>query len=219
MDVLTLDAQPRDLGTAAARAVRRQDEVPCVLYGPHQEPIHFRLPVLAMRPLIYTSETHRVSLELNGESYDCILKAIDFHPVTDVPVHADFYALTAGEAISMTVPIQLVGAAPGVKAGGILSQPLNEIVVRCLPKDIPGHVEIDISALEIGSSLHVSDISVENAEIETDPARTVVTITAPRAEEEPEEVDSLLLEGEEPLEGEEAEGDGEEPAEGDNTEG
>ncbi len=214
MDAITLDVQPRELGKAAARAVRRAEEVPCVLYGPHQEPVHFRVPVLAMRPLIFTTETHRVAFSLGGEEFDCILKDVTYHPVTDVPVHADFYALTAGEAITVTVPVVLVGVAPGVKAGGMLSQPLNEVEVRCLPADIPGHLEIDISGLDIGDSLHVSDLAVENAEIETDPARTVVTITVPMAEPEPEE-EGLLLEGEE-IEGE---GEGTEEVDGEPTAG
>jgi large subunit ribosomal protein L25 len=217
MDVITLDAQPRELGSSAARAVRRDGDVPCVLYGPHQEPVHFRVPVLALRPLIYTAETHRVTLELDGESYECITKHIDYHPVTDVPVHADFYALTAGEEITMTVPVAIVGAAPGVKAGGILSQPLNELTVRCLPKDIPSSIEVDISELEIGDSIHVSDIAGEGLAIETDPSRTIVSIMAPTAEPVEEDEAGLLLEGDLPEgegDGEGEETEGEEPEEG-----
>lgn len=198
MDVITLEAQPRELGKTAAKAIRRAGEVPCVLYGPHAEPVHFRVPVLSLRPLIYTAEAHRVSLEVDGESYDCLLKDIVFHPVTDVPTHVDFYALTAGEEITMSVPVTLVGTAPGVQAGGVLSQPLTEIEVRCLPMHIPGHVEVDISEMEIGDVIHVDVISLENVTIETDPARTVAVVNAPMAEpveEEPEE--GLLLEGEE----------------------
>jgi large subunit ribosomal protein L25 len=199
MDVITLDAQPRELGRAAAKAVRREGEVPCVLYGPHQEPVHFRVPVLALRSLIYTSETHRVALSLDGESYDCIVKSITYHPVTDVPTHVDFYALTAGEAVTMTVPVLLVGTPEGVKAGGILAQPLNDLEVRCLPADIPGHIEVDVAALEIGDSIHVSDITVENVEVITELTRTIATVSAPIAEpvEEEPELD-LLEEGELP---------------------
>lgn len=216
MDVITLEAKPRELGTTAAKAVRRGGEVPCVLYGPHQEPVHFRVPVLALRPLIYTSEAHRVILSLDGESYDCILKEIDYHPVTDVPTHVDFYALTAGETLIVTVPVLLVGTPAGVKAGGILAQPLNDLEVRCLPADIPGHVEIDVSGLEIGDSLHVSDLTVENVEVLTDATRTVATVSAPMAEpvEEEPELEDLLEEGELP-EGAAEEGGETEGEEGD----
>ncbi len=197
MDAITIDAQPRDTGKRATKAIRRAEEVPCVLYGQHTDPVHFRVPILDLRPLIYTAETHVVSLSVDGESHDAIVKNIDFHPVTDVPIHMDFLALTAGETLDMTIPVVTVGIAAGVKAGGILSQPLNELEIRCLPKHIPGQVEVEVTTLEIGDSIHVSELEVENVEILTDPARTVVSITAPRAEEEPEAEDGLLLEGDE----------------------
>ena len=89
----------------------------------------------------------------------------------------------AGEEISLSVPIRLIGTPPGVKAGGILSQPLNELSIRSLPKNIPGHVEIDISAMQLGDVLNVSDIGLEEGvEVLDDAERTVVIITAPRAE-------------------------------------
>ena len=221
MSAIKLDVQPRETGKRAAKAIRRAEEVPCVLYGHHTDPVHFRVPVLDLRPLIYTAETHRVELALDGEAYDCIVKQIDFHPVTDMPIHADFLALTEGETIDLTIPVVTAGTAPGVKGGGLLSQPLNELVVRCLPKDIPGHIEVDVSELEIGDSIHVYDLTVENFEIITDPSRTIVTVTAPMLEPEPEEEEGLMLAGELPEgavlpEGEEGaeEGEGEEEEEG-----
>ena len=212
MDAIKLEVKPRETGKRAAKEIRRAEEVPCVLYGHHTDPVHFRVGVLNMRPLIYTAETHVVSIDVDGEHHEAIVKHIDFHPVTDVPIHVDFLALTAGETIDMTIPIVTVGTSPGVKAGGLLSQPLNELEVRCLPKDIPGHIEVEVGELEIGDSVHVSDLTVENVEILTDPSRTVITVTAPRIEEEPEEEEGLLLEGE-LAEGEELP-EGEEPEEG-----
>lgn len=196
MDAITLDVTPRETGKRAAKEARRAGEVPCVLYGQHTDPVHFRVPVLALRPLIYTSETHRLTFQLDGETYDCIVKHIDYHPVTDVPIHADFLALTEGETLDIQVPVVLVGTAAGVKAGGTLSQSLNDLEVRCLPKDIPGQIEVNVEALEIGDAIHVADLTVENAEVLTDPARTIVAVLAPRIEEEPEE-EGLLLGAEE----------------------
>lgn len=217
MDAIKLEVKPRETGKRAAKETRRAEEVPCVLYGQHTDPVHFRVPVLDMRPLIYTAETHVVTFSLGDESYDCIVKHIDFDPITDVPIHADFLALTAGETLDMTIPVVLVGTAPGVKAGGVLSQSLNDLEVRCLPKDIPGHIEVNVEGLEIGDALHVSDLTVENVEVLTEPGRTIVTVSAPRVEEEPEEEEGLLLEGEALPEGEVPEGEeaeGEEEAEG-----
>ncbi|CAN5522145.1 hypothetical protein BH23BAC4_BH23BAC4_13130 [soil metagenome] len=216
MDIITLSAETRATGKSATKAVRREGAVPCVLYGRHQEPIHFRVPVLALRGLIYTAETHRVSVELGGDAYDCIVKNVTFDPITDVPSHVDFIALTAGEVIQLDVPVQLIGDAPGVLGGGELIQQLNSISVECLPKDMPSHVEADISGLEIGSSLHVSDLSLPDVTILTDGARTVVSVVAPRVEEEPEtDVEALLAEGDEALEGEEGEGETDGEGQGD----
>ncbi len=227
MQTLTLNVQPRELGKKAVKAVRREGRVPCVLYGSHTEPVHFSVPVLDLRPLIHTSETYVVVVELDGEEYECIVKTVDFHPVSDMPVHLDFQALTRGEAITVTIPIRLEGMAAGVKDGGNLSQPLYELEIRCMPKDIPGHISVDVSDLNIGDSLHVSDIELGEAiELLTDPARTLVNVAAPRVEVEPEVEEALEMydeegnlierpeEGEEGAEGEEAaEGSGEEPVE------
>ena len=114
MDAIKLDVKPRETGKRAAKAIRRAEEVPCVLYGHHTDPVHFRVPALDLRPLIYTAETHRVELALDGEAYDCIVKQIDFHPVTDMPIHADFLALTEGETIDLTIPVVTVGTATTV---------------------------------------------------------------------------------------------------------
>lgn len=200
MQTVTIEAQPRQTGRAATRAIRRAGEVPCVLYGHSTEPVHFRAPILALRPLIYTNQTHRVSLQIEGATHDCILKAVDFHPVRDVPIHADFQALMAGETIDVMVPIQVLGTPLGVQEGGSLIQMLTDLEVRCLPANIPGSVEIDVSALAIGDALHVSDLEVEDVEILADPTTPVVAVAAPRAEEEPEvEEEELLAEEDEEL--------------------
>lgn len=182
MQSITLDAQTRETGKAATKAVRRDGLVPCVLYGVHTDPVHFSVETLALRPLIYTTETYRVVLSVGDDNHEAILKDVDFHPVTDQPLHADFLALTAGETLTMTIPIHLEGTPRGVKAGGILSQPLSELSIRALPKDIPGHVSIDVTGLEVGESLHVDELAFgEQIELLTDPARTIATVTAPKA--------------------------------------
>ena len=209
MDAISLQVEPRTPGKSASRAIRREKKVPCVLYGPHAEPVHFTVSVLDLRPLIFTAESHRVELTLEGETYEAILKDVIYHPVTDIPQHVDFYALTAGETITMTVPVQLIGDAKGVKAGGSILQQINEIEVECLPKDIPSSVQINVAELEIGDSVHVSDLSVENATILTDADRTVVSVVAPRVAEEEVEADETALDA--LAEDEMAEGEGNDP--------
>ena len=150
---------------------------------------------------------------MDGEEHEAILKEVVFHPVTDAPIHVDFLALTAGEALTMTIPIRLEGTPRGVKAGGILSQPLNDLTIRALPKDIPGHISIDITSMDVGESMHVSDLAFGDAiELVTDAQLTLATVTAPRALVEETEDDDVLLEGEEAPAAELV--DGEAPADG-----
>lgn len=213
MQSITLDVQPRETGKKAAKAVRNAGLVPCVLYGSHTEPVHFAVETLALRPLIHTAETYRVGIAFEGEEHEAIVKETIFHPITDTPIHVDFLALTAGEALTMTIPIRLEGTARGVKGGGILSQPLNDLTIRALPKDIPGHISIDITAMDVGESLHVSDLALGGSiELVTDDQLTVATVTAPRALVEETEDDELLDGAEVPVVGED--GDADAPAEG-----
>ncbi|MDX1419575.1 MAG: 50S ribosomal protein L25 [Rubricoccaceae bacterium] len=214
MDTILLNASPRETGKKGTKAVRREDRVPCVLYGPHQDPVHFAVERLDLRPLIHTTVTYRVLVQMDGDEHEAILKDVVYHPITEAPLHLDFQALTKGEKITVTIPVHLDGAAPGVKAGGVLSQPLYDLEIRCVPAKIPGQINVDVSTLEVGDSLHVSDLSLgDDIEVLTEPGRTIVTVTVPRAVEEPEPAEGLeLLEGILP-EGEEAAEAGE-PEEG-----
>jgi len=207
MDSIILQVEPRELGKKGTKAVRNAGNVPCVLYGHKAEPVHFQASVLSMNPLIYTHETHVVEINLDGKKWSCILRAIDFNPVTDVPAHADFQLLTAGEKIRMNIPVRYIGIPAGQVEGGITQVILTEVEIECLPKDIPSHLEIDISELTIGDTLHVSDLKYENIAFLTSLERTIVTVAGAKEEEEPEE-DLLLegLEGEEGAEGEDGEG-------------
>lgn len=211
MDVITLEAQPRNAGKREARAARRQERVPCVLYGHNTEPVSFTVEELAMRQLIFTNETHRVNVEINGGSWECILKDVDFHPVSEYPIHADFQVLTEGEVLNLTIPVRYVGTPIGQTEGGDTQFVLTEVEVRCLPEDIPSRIEVDVTDLDIGDSIHIGDLAQEGVAFTSAPGQTLVTVVPPRLEEVEEPEVEELLEGELP-EGELAEG--EEPAEG-----
>lgn len=202
MDTYNLPVAPRETGKKAAKAVRNAGLVPCVLYGAHTEPVHFAVETLALRPLVHSTETYRVAFSLAGADHEAIVKEIAFHPVTDHPIHVDFQALTRGEALTMTVPVHVEGTAAGVLAGGQLSQPVHEIEIRSLPKDIPGQVSIDVSALQMGDSLSVSDLQLpEGVEVLTDPALTLVSVVAPRVTaEDVADDEAIALAGETPAE-------------------
>jgi large subunit ribosomal protein L25 len=202
MDTITLQGEPRATGTSHARATRREGMVPCVLYGHHDDPIAFKVAELSLHPLIYTDETHVISIEVDGKSFDCIMKEVEFHPVTDRPIHADFQVLTAGEALTLTVPVQYHGTPVGQTEGGDTQVIIHELTVRCLPKDIPSHIDVDISHLNIGDSIHVGDIDAGAIEFVTPDRQTMVTVVPPRLvavdlDEEGEELIGDLEEGEE----------------------
>ena len=209
MNILKMEGLERSAGKKAAREVRNADRVPCVLYGRGQEPVHFQLEKLAMRSLIYTDELHRIELTVGKESFDCVVRDVDFHPITDEPIHADFLALTAGQTIKLSVPIQYTGKSIGQTEGGDVEFLLSELEIQCLPKDIPENIEVDITDLNIGDTLHVSDLNLGDIDILTPDRQSLVTVVAPRVEAEPE---AEALEGEEPAEGAEA-AEGGEPAE------
>jgi large subunit ribosomal protein L25 len=208
MDVITLDAQPREAGKRAARAARRVGDVPCILYGHHVEPVAFQVSEKSLTPLIYTHETHLITVNLDSNSWECVVKDIAFHPVTDRPLHADFQVLQAGERVTLSVPVQYLGTPVGQTEGGRTTYIVNELEVSCLPKHIPSHIDVDVSAVGIGDTIHVSDLHFPNLEIHSPEDQILMTILKPRTLEEPTTVEEAL-EGEETLEGEEEAAEGE----------
>lgn len=213
MDVIKLDAQPRTPGKGPARAARRNEEVPCILYGHTLDAsVAFQVGELDMRPLIYTDEFHRVEVSVGGESYDCILKHVDFHPVSDRPMHADFQLLTAGEKITLTVPLQITGVSLGQRNGGSPVARVNELEVTCLPKDIPDHFQIDVTDIDIGDSVHLEDLADEKYEFGLPLEATLFFVQAAREEEEEEleeGLETVAEAGEEAPSDDDAEGESE----------
>ncbi|MCZ6705890.1 MAG: 50S ribosomal protein L25 [Bacteroidetes bacterium] len=215
MDLITINAKPRETGKKAVHAVRRAEEVPCILYGADMETQIFQVPELTLKPLIFTNQFHRVEITLDGKSYECILKAVDFDPVSDKPIHADFQMLVEGEMLTLNVPVHYVGESIGVLEGGTPQEFVHEISVRCLPKHIPDHIDVDISHLNIGDSLLVRDLELENITINFPEDQALISVIQPREIIEPEIEELEVEEGEEVEEGKEvAEG-----AEGEASEG
>ena len=221
MDTIPLEAAPRETGKKATKAVRNDNNVPCILYGPDTDPVPFQVTINDLNRLIYQRTTPILSIEVDGDSWNCIMKEYDLHPVTDRPIHADFQVLTEGRPITLTVPIRYDGIPQGQKEGGDTQYNFREVRVRCLPGDIPDEIRVDVEDLEVGDSLHFYDLEVEGVEFQVRPEQTIVTVVAPRLEVLPEDeeevVEGELEEGELPEgeEGEVAEGqEGEEDGEG-----
>lgn len=197
MENTTLEVTPRETGKRGARASRKAGQVPCVIYGPGIEARAFQVPALALQKLVRSHEASIIELKVNGKKHRCILKEVDFHPVLDYPIHADFQAIRAGEKITLTVPFHFEGTPVGQISGGDTQFVLNEVDITCVPENIPSHLTIDISHLDIGDAIHIGDLEFEDIEFEAPPKQTVVSVLAPRLVEEP------VVEEEEGVEGEE----------------
>jgi len=214
-------AQREGLGSAESRRLRRQGLVPGVLYG-SGEPIAITVEERELRrALTGAGGLHSildVEIDGKGETHASILKEYQVHPVRGGVTHVDLHEVRLDKPISAAVSVQLLGGddAPGVREGGVLSQPLREVTVEALPLEMPEHIDLDVSGMEIGATLRISDLTPpEGATLLDDPEMVVATVTAPTKVVEPEPTEEELaaleaegegVEGEEGAEGEAAEG-------------
>lgn len=168
------------------KQLRKNGKIPGIYYSKNQNPVAIEVLESAINPLVFTSEVHIISLKLGeNEALSCVLKEIQFDPVTDKVVHFDLQGVSKDEIIEVEVPIVFVGNAEGVKSGGVLEQTLHKLDIRCLPKDMPEHLEIKIDKLGLNESLHVKDLKFENIEIVNSPDTVVAAVVTPRAQAEP----------------------------------
>jgi ribosomal protein L25, Ctc-form len=229
MDTPAIEAQSRETGSKAAREIRNNNRVPCILYGRTVESTPLQIPIAALDKLIYRRTAPVAEVQLDGNTWQCILKDYDLHPLTDRPLHADFQALEEGDEVTLTVPINYAGIPVGQQNGGDTQQIARELTISVLPKNIPSQIEVDITDLAIGDSVHVYDLETDY-EIKTSRDQTLVTVVAPQIETAPtteeEEEEEELTEEEIAEEGEAVdttaeegeEVEGEEPAEGEGGE-
>jgi large subunit ribosomal protein L25 len=175
-------------GKGPARQLRLKGRIPAVIYGHGREPEPLSLSeaefVKALTGIAAGSTVFDLAIE--GTAVKALIREIQRHPVRPKIVHVDFFEIHAGENVTLEVPVHLAGIPDGVKnAGGVLDHLLHQVKIRVLPTDIPAHIELDVTNLHVGASLHVSDLPAGNYEILADPTATVCTVVAPRIEEEP----------------------------------
>ena len=214
MDIIELKTKVRNtVGNGPARELRRDGWIPAVLYGPGKETVSLSIEQQAFENILKTRNISHLLLNLiiqNGKESKrtAMIKELQKHPVTQAFLHVDFYEISMDRKIRVNVPVEPTGKAAGVEHGGILQVIRRELEVLCMPSDIPAAFEVDISALEIGDSIHVEDIPhAEGIEIPADVNFTVITVLSPKKEAEVEEE---VEAAEEEAEGEEAEADTEE---------
>ena len=191
MEKVIIEANERKtINKRSRNSLRNEGRVPGVLYGSRMEPIPIDVTRLKINPLVFTAKTNLISLKLDGhEEYECVIKDVQFDPVTDEVVHFDLIGLTRGEKIQLEVPIKLLGNAVGVKEGGLLQESMHKLSIECLPKDIPQSLELEVTELNIGDSIHVSDLNFENITILNPENTIVVSVVLPKVEIEVEEVE------------------------------
>ena len=188
MEKVIIEANERKaINKRSRNSLRNEGRVPGVLYGSRMEPIQIDVTRLKINPLVFTAKTNLISLKLDGhEDYECVIKDVQFDPVTDEVVHFDLIGLTRGEKIQLEVPIKLLGNAVGVKEGGLLQESMHKLSIECLPKDIPQLLELEVTELNIGDSIHVSDLNFENITILNPENTIVVSVVLPKVEKEVE---------------------------------
>ncbi len=198
MQEITLKAQRRaQAGKKYNKKLRHGDSVPGVLYGKKSENVLFSISEKELKKIIYTNKVFIINLDVDGEIHKCIRKDTQFHPVTDKTLHIDFLKVNETDPIKIYVPVALNGFAKGVQAGGFLYKMKLYLRIEALLKNIPDQVDIDVTELELGKSLQIKDIKLENINI-LEPASDVVAMVkltraamskADSAEEDAEETE------------------------------
>ena len=210
MEKIQLTANVRKAtGNGPARSLRREGKIPAVLYGPETEPVLLAVDTHEFELLLKEHNINQVVLDLvvsNGKTLNqsVMIKELQTHPVSQSPLHVDFYVISMTRKIRVNIPIVTTGKSIGEERGGIVQIVRRELEVLCLPGAIPETVTLDITNLDIGDAIHVEDITLEgDVEIPAETNFTVVTVTIPMAEEVEEEEPAEEEEGEE-TEGEES---------------
>ncbi len=180
MKTVSLSGSPRgNVGKKDAKKARKEGLVPCVLYGGNEQ-IHFVMEEKAFKPILFTPDAHLVKLEIGGKTHHTILQDVQYHPVTDSLLHADFFEITPGKPVKIAVPVKIVGTSKGVLRGGKLVKKFNKFMVKGLVENIPEHVEIDITTLDIGDVFKISDLKVPDIEFLDPQSALVLTVRTSR---------------------------------------
>jgi large subunit ribosomal protein L25 len=185
--IISLAATPRQAtGKGGARQARFRGKVPAVIYGHGRETQPLEVEAKALEKALTGVEPESTIIELavDGRTVKTLIREIQRHPLRPDIIHVDFYEIHAAEKVKLKVPVHLVGSPDGVRnAGGVLDQVTREVEIEVLPENIPDRVELDVTALKIGDSLHVRDLTIANARILTEAELTIATVVPPRAEE------------------------------------
>lgn len=189
MNKVNLTVDPRtEHGKQAAKRLRRTGWVPATLYGAGDDPVSVKVDAKTMMRALHQARlTSILDVTLTGgETCQVLLREPVFHPITDELLHIDLMRVSATSMVRLEVPIELVGNAKGVQAGGVLDHVLHALEIECQAMSIPEHITVDVSALEIGDHVTVASLDLPSIRVLTDPETTIATVSAPRVVEEVE---------------------------------
>jgi large subunit ribosomal protein L25 len=193
------------VGKTNAKSTRKHEEVPCVLYG-KGENVHFKLSEKSFKELVYTPTAYLVDLNIEGKKYQAVMRDLQFHPISDKIIHADFYQIDEKSPIWIEVPVVIEGVSEGILKGGKLDQKMRKVKIKALLENLPDHVTVDITPLEIGKSIKVGDLTLDNVEFLNTKNDVVVRIKSARGAQTEETPAEGAAEGAAPAEGKAEEG-------------
>jgi large subunit ribosomal protein L25 len=180
MKTITIEGQLRtEHGKKAARQIRSQENVPAVIYGGAQE-VNFYAPAKAFKPLVYTGEFQLADVKVDGKTYRCILKDLQFDKVSDALIHVDLLELVEDKKVIATLPLKFVGTSAGVKGGGKLVIKMKSLNVKTLPKYLKETIEVDITNLELNENIRVEDVKDANYEVMNSPRIPIASVVMTR---------------------------------------
>jgi large subunit ribosomal protein L25 len=181
MQILKIETTPRaDYGKKASRAMRREGQVPCVLYG-GGETVTFSVDKKAVKPLIYTPNSYIVELTINGKVEQAVMREVQFHPVREEILHIDFYRVQEGKPISINIPVRLTGNAEGVKVGGKLVLSTRKLYVSGMVDKLPDEIVVDVTSLGVGKTIFVGDLKSDDLKYLTPATTAVCAVRVTRA--------------------------------------
>lgn len=169
-----------NLGKSESKRLRAEGNVPCVVYGGGEQ-IHFYSPMHLFKEIVYTDSAHFVNIDIEGREFTAVLQDVQFHPVSELILHADFLQLLDGKKVKMNIPVHFVGVSPGVTKGGTLIKKRRHLSISALPKDMPEYVEVGLEKLDFGRAIKVEEIEEANFEILDTKIASVAVVEIPRA--------------------------------------
>lgn len=184
MKVVSMSGSLRaNVGKKDAKKIRSEGQVPCVIYG-GKDQVQFYMNDRNFEDIVFTPEVCFIKITIDGKEYDVVLQDIQYHPVTDSILHADFMELSPERHIVMNIPVKITGTAPGVLKGGKLDQKLRKLKVKALPEFMPDFINVSIDGMDIGNAVKVADMPSENISLLDNKNNVIISVKVTRAVEE-----------------------------------